>query len=215
MKLNFTYNRDKDIWCLLEKGPSSQNSKFPTGVYKKLVAHVGENPDKESASKFIDDYLKENNFDIESYIIKCEKDFSIIEKEFHKKAEEIFKVSIPKDITVFLTVNNRCPYNLEENWFFVSLNKTNRANGTIIHELWHFYTFYKFGDVWNKIGHQKYNDLKESLTVLLNIECKNLLPEGIKDEGYPQHQDLREQITELWSKKPDLDYVWEKLLDVK
>ena len=81
-----------------------------------------------------------------------------------------------------------------------------------MHELWHFYTWYKFGESeQERIGAKKYNNVKESLTVLLNIECKDLLPEGIEDTGYPQHQKLREEIKILWEEKPDIDFVWESI----
>lgn len=82
-----------------------------------------------------------------------------------------------------------------------------------MHELWHFYTWSKFGDnEEQKIGVRKYNDMKEALTVLLNIECKHLLPEGVLDMGYPQHQELRNRISELWKKNPDILYVWTEAL---
>ena len=54
------------------------------------------------------------------------------------------------------------------------------------YNLWHFYTWYGLGaDQEQKLGKQKYNDLKEALTVLLNVECKDLMPEGVSDGGYP------------------------------
>jgi hypothetical protein len=40
-----------------------------------------------------------------------------------------------------------------------------------MHELWHFYTWYGLGvDQEERLGKEKYNDLKEALTVLINIE---------------------------------------------
>ena len=81
-----------------------------------------------------------------------------------------------------------------------------------MHELWHFYTLYGLGtDQEEKIGKQKYNDLKESLTVLLNVECKNLLPEGVVDMGYTQHQDLRKKILEYWEKDKNIKNLWNYL----
>lgn len=77
-----------------------------------------------------------------------------------------------------------------------------------MHELWHFYTWYKFGFEWEeKLGKEKYNNLKESLTVLLNVECVNLLKEKVYDNGYPQHQELRKNILKIWNKNKDIDYL--------
>ena len=41
-KINFTYNRQKDIWCLLNKGKSSNNSQSATKVYQELVSRYGD-----------------------------------------------------------------------------------------------------------------------------------------------------------------------------
>ena len=48
---------------------------------------------------------------------------------------------------------------------------------------------------------------------MLNIECKGLLPEGILDMGYSQHQELRAKIVELWSKERDMDKLWSGLIE--
>lgn len=47
--------------------------------------------------------------------------------------------------------------------------------------------------------------------MLLNAECKDLLPEGVQDNGYPQHKELRERILKLWSQEKDMDLLWKKL----
>lgn len=211
MKLAFTYDRQKDIWCLLNKGKSSNNSSSPTKVYERLVTAVDENPTPEQASEFIDRYLAENNINLHEHIRELENSWSSIESEFHARAERIFGTTIPTDITVYLTINNRCPYDIENNSFFVSLSNESPTR-TIMHELWHFYTWYGLGaGELEKLGNEKYNDLKESLTVLLNIECKDLLPEGVEDTGYPQHAEPRKRIVELWSEEKDVRKVWKTL----
>ncbi|MEK7185638.1 MAG: hypothetical protein AAB726_03380 [Patescibacteria group bacterium] len=208
VKLKFEYNKEKDAWCLLNKGKSSNNSSQPTKVYSELVSAYGDNPDEKSASVFIDQYLEKHNYNIPQYLQDCQRKFDSISSEFEKVAERIFGISLEKEITVYLTVNNRCPYSIEENWFFVSISQHSQI-GTIMHELWHFYTWYKFGvSEEERLGAKKYNDVKEALTVLLNVECKHLLPEGMEDSGYPQHQKLREKILELYKQNIDVDYVW-------
>lgn len=208
MKLSFIYNQEKDIWCLLNKGKSSNNSPLPTNVYTKLITAVGENPDEASAATFIEKYLAENGYDVNRYISSYQNEFEKISDSFKRVAENVFGVILDKEIAAYLTINSRCPYNIEENWFFVPISKSSPIK-TIIHELWHFYTWYKFGIAWEeKLGKGKYNDMKEALTVLLNVECKHVLPEGVEDKGYPQHKELRDRILELWKQNPDIDYVW-------
>lgn len=209
MKLNFKYNKEKDIWCLLNKGKSSNNSSQATKVYEELVEKYGENPD-EKTSVFIDEYIEKNNIDIKKFIHNSEKEFYIIFNEFQKIAEKVFKTSLDDEILVYLTVNNRCPYNIQEKWFFISLSSKN-STATVMHELWHFYTWKKFESEEEKIGKEKYNNIKESLTVLLNVECNHLFSANYEDNGYPQHQELRIKILELWEKNPDINYVWNNI----
>lgn len=212
MKVKFKYEKENDIWCLLNKGKNSNNSTRSTIAYTQLVSKFGENPDEKTASLFIDEYLKENHFDVNEYMMKYQKDFDEISEEFQKRAEKIFEVFLENDVDVFLTVNERLPYSIEENCTFACIGKGTQTH-LIMHELWHFYTWYKYGKDWlNKLGFEKYNNVKESLTVLLNVVCKDLLPEGLEDEGYPQHKEIRERILKLWEEKPDINYVWENVI---
>ena len=211
MKLNFCYDKEKDTWCLLNKGKSSNNSPAPTNVYSELIDKYGIDPDVQKVSLFIDEYLKEKGYDINDLILKCEKDFNNISSSFEQIAERVFNVQLNTEITVYLTINNRCPYSIEEKWFFVSISQ-NTVIKTLMHELWHFYTWEKFGtSEVSRLGVKKYNDIKEALTVLLNVECKDLLPEGSVDTGYSQHQELRQRILDLWSKEKDIQKLWTEL----
>ena len=119
MKVKFEYDRQSDIWCLLNTGSGkrSLNSPFPTPEYKQLVSKVGENPSEENTSLFIDEYLKENNFSVDEYITKYQKDFDEVSEEFQKRAEKIFGISLVNNVSVYLTVNRRLPHNREENYF--------------------------------------------------------------------------------------------------
>jgi hypothetical protein len=211
MNLKFEYNLEKDIWCLLNYGKSSNNSFSPTKVYEQLVEGYGENPKEKDVKEFITHYLFDNQIDIDSYIKSYEEDWKIIGEEYQRRAENIFKVKLPKGITVYLTINNRCPYSIEGNYFFVSL-PSKFVMKTIMHELWHFYTGYKFGTWEEKIGKQRYNEIKESLTVLLNVECKDLLPQGVTDIGYPQHRELRKEVLKIWDVERDVEKLLEKLI---
>jgi len=209
MTLSFNYNQDKDVWCLLNKGKSSNNSPQPTKVYESLVAKYGDNPSEIDTKSFIDFYFTENNVSIERCIEKYLADWQLVSDEYHKRAKNIFGTELPEDICAYLTINNRNPYSIADSMFYVSVPRET-IRKTIMHELWHFYTWYGLGvDQETKLGKEKYNELKESLTVLLNVECGDLLPDGVVDEGYPQHQALRKNISELWSTHKDIKQVWE------
>ncbi|MFM2357638.1 MAG: hypothetical protein RJA61_375 [Candidatus Parcubacteria bacterium] len=212
MKVQFQYDKEKDIWCLLNKGKSSDNSQSPTKQYEQLITKYGKNPTSDDVSNFIEDYKTNNNIDTQQFIEKYQKDWEVTSNEFYRRAETIFNVSLPENITGYLTINSRCPYSIENNYFFVAMSK-NFSHRTVMHELWHFYTWYGLDtDQEEKIGKQKYNDIKEALTVLLNIECKDLLPEGVIDSGYPQHQELRQNIVEFWDTNKDIKKLWDHFI---
>lgn len=213
MKVTFQYEKEKDIWCILNKGKSSINSQSPTKQFEQLVELHGKSPSNEVVSSFIDTYLSGKNIDIKKYIEAYQRDWDAVSQEYTKRAEGIFGVSLSKDTVAYLTINSRCPYSLEENYFFVTVpTYPYIARKTVMHELWHFYTWYAFGaDQEEKLGRQKYNDLKEALTVLLNVECKDILPQDVMDKGYPQHAELRARILELWSTEKDIYKLWNQI----
>lgn len=215
MNVVFTYDKSKDIYCIINKGRSSNNSPHPTGVYERMIKTTGDNPDEDLISSFINSYLTKEQFNVDEYVVKYQKQFDGIKEEFQKKAESVFKKKMEKPIIGYLTINNRCPYSVNGNWFMVTISKRPTSVLMIsMHEIWHLYTWLRFGeDEKNRTGREKYNDIKESLTALLNIECKDLIPEGLQDSGYPQHKRLRERVVELWNEKKDIDYVWNTLAE--
>ncbi len=212
MKVIFEYNQGKDAWCLLNYGKTSMNSPTPTKMYEELVAKFGERPTNEQAISFVNEYKETNGLNENDYIRKYTEDWQLIHEKYKEIAERVFGQSLPSDITVYLTINSRCPYSIEENMFFVQMPAYS-SRKTAMHELWHFYTWQVFGKEWeDKLGKQKYNEIKEALTVLLNVECKDLLPVGVTDNGYPQHKKLREKIITLWQEEKDIKKLWNKIV---
>lgn len=104
MQVNFTYDKNKDIWCLLNKGKSSNNSQNPTKQYEQLVEKCGENPTAEATAVFVDEYIIENQIDIPKRVADFQKDWESVSADFQKRAEAIFDVSLPNDVTAYLTI---------------------------------------------------------------------------------------------------------------
>lgn len=216
MKLTFTYDRDRDVWCILNYGKTSMNSPTPTKVYEELVKACGDNPSESDTNGFVESHMSMNHIDSNEVINNLQERWDKIASEYQERAERIFGVTLASDVIGYITINDRCPYSIQDNMFYVSVAYRNAVNKTAMHELWHFYTWYKYGIEWeDKLGAQKYNEIKEALTILLNVECKDLLPEGITDKGYPQHQELRQRILEIWSKDRNMDNLWQALVAEK
>jgi hypothetical protein len=207
--ITFTYKTEKDVWCIANKGKSSNNSNRATKVYQMLEAKCGKNPTEADIRDFIGAYLQENDVPTDAYVQKYTDEWDSIDNEYHKRAQQVFNIKLPKSVTAYLTINNRCPYSITENMFYVPFPRES-VRKTVMHELWHFYTWYGLGtDQETKLGKEKYNELKEALTVLLNTEYADMLPDGITDEGYPKHQVLRQRILELWKTHKDIRKIWE------
>ncbi len=213
MNIHFNYDRNKDIWCLVNKGKSSNNSINPTKQYQELLDLYGSDPTEDNVTNFIDKYIVDNGIDIENKISQFQSEWETISQKFQKIAEEVFGVQLNQDINVYLTINSRCPYSIIDNSFYVSLT-SKQAVVTVMHELWHFYTWYGLGaNQEQKLGKQKYNDLKEALTVLINIECLDILPVGVTDKGYLQHKDIRDTIIKYWNTNRDIKKLWSYMSD--
>lgn len=212
MRITFEYNEDKDLWCLLNKGGGSLNSPGKmTKTYTELLEFAAGGDVAEVAGEFIHQYISEHNIDTKRNAKMEQENWNGVSEQFEKIAERVFGVNIEDTITAYLTITGRWPYNIGQKYFFVSAKASNN-NVTAMHELWHFYTYAAFGKYEKDVGPQKYNEIKESLTVLLNMEAAHIMG-GEADEGYPQHKELRSSISKMWVETKDIQNVWGDALD--
>lgn len=213
MKLRFAYDLDKDVENVI-KGAKAINSQKSTKFQNLFTEKYGNDFEAGKVGAFIQEQDKITNLDIKQEVLTVQEKWQLIEELFVKRVEKIFNLVYPEPIiTVYLTHNERCTYNLEGNYFFVKIGSPS-SNHTIMHELFHFYTWQAFGKklLDEGLDKLKYNELKESLTELLNLEFADLLG-GALDKGYPQHQELRQKIRDLWSENKDPFLLIKKLLN--
>jgi len=162
-------------------------------------------------------YIKENleKFQIKSYNKVKEKLNIIIER-----LEKLYNQKLPvKNIVVKYETFTCCPYiwqGKESDTFGLYFAKYVIDGNTEIkvfcHEVMHlFFHYYYFDYCLSKgLSENQTKDLKEAVTVLLNLEFKDLIEK--KDNGYPNHQELRQIISEEWQKQEEKNF--QKLLDV-
>lgn len=200
MKLFFKYNLDKDI----ENYYIVSKSANPSKRRDMYIMKFGKNLDDESLKKFIRNITKENKINFKETIKKLEGLWEPINDKFFNRMSKIFGINLPvKFVNVYLTTSDKCGYSIKNNYFFISA-ETRCPKRIIMHELFHFYTWYVFcNDLKNKdISKQIYYNIKESLTEILNIEFLDLL--DCKDEGYPQHKEIRVLVNKYWLKEKDI-----------
>ncbi len=204
LKVHFAYDLEKDVENFL-RGTQSINNKAPTKLQRLYIEKHGPIYDSEIVRNFIETYIQNNHIDLSSFVTAMERDWRPIEENFISKTEKLFGTTYPvESITAYLSTNSRCTYNIQDNYFFVFLNAKS-PNAYIMHELLHFYTSYALHDelIGQGLDEKQYNDIKESLTELLNLEYVDLM-DGIVDEGYSQHVAMRKKVRALWLATKDL-----------
>lgn len=213
MKVNFKYSSDIEYWSVKYCGKGGSYGGLPTRLFSGVTEKYGDTFSQDQLMGLVNQYLRDRNLDIDKAIERAEQKWGIIETEFVDIAETNFGIKLSgENYTCFLTLHDRCPYSLGENFFCTWIENKN-PELTIMHELWHFYTWEKFGtETISRIGKERYEDLKEALTVLINIYCKDLLPEGGFDGGYKKHKELRDKILDLHSEGKSLDEIWETMV---
>lgn len=213
-KVIFKFDQEKDLYNLWEtcNGDGSYGFDFKKNMDPKTIA-LCENKkfedckeilakkfDKMHSSKLIPILLESVN-----------KAWKEVNNEFFKRLEKIMKRPIYQDsFTGYLTFSNKCPYILKENAFYFNFfNSIMGILRTAGHEIMHlqFHNTY-WSDIEKQIGNKKTHDLKEALTVLLNLEFRDLW--FAEDKGYESHKELREFIATEWKKEKDFEVLLRK-----
>lgn len=201
MKITFKYDPKKECENFLHSLHSLNHG--PSQRHKLFFEHFSE-LNEDNAVAFADWYIKENNISMEEKLAAIEKQWREVEAEFFKRADTIYHATLlQSEIVVYLSVHDRCSYSFERNYFFVHLDLL-RTNKVIMHELWHFYFYFTVGrEIEKKYDRQLFNDIKESLTVLLNEEFSDLL-QGLEDKGYLIHQEMRQEMVKRYRQNRDI-----------
>ncbi|MCX6808158.1 MAG: hypothetical protein NTW50_00630 [Candidatus Berkelbacteria bacterium] len=221
-KIKFDYNLDKDAWSwvLIAKDKElwgldweNEVAHIPTILLNKISES-----NHETAQDIVVSYIKDNpkteykNEIIKIQIPALQSAWEIIGNKYFKNLENLIQKPIyTEDFGCFFTSGFMCPYNEKGNWFMVSMwHSLPQQIATICHELMHlqFLHYYKKYLEDKGLSDNQIEDLKESLTFLLNEpEFKEIML--IEDNGYPEHEKLRDYLQNVWQK----DKKFEKLLD--
>lgn len=102
-----------------------------------------------------------------------------------------------------MTSNVVCPYNPDEQYFYVRWTTYDIQLRTANHELNHFMFHYYYGDLEKEMGDEKWNILKESMTLF--TEPNN--------PGYPAEEELRKMyMSKRWSNVDEIIVAGKELL---
>ncbi|MBU2576139.1 MAG: hypothetical protein KKF50_00275 [Nanoarchaeota archaeon] len=211
-KVTFISDIEKDmenIWNKCNKKPKFGNFKINPSLEKICIGKKFE-----EAKPELEKYLKAT-YDspyIETFRKVMQELWDKIEVQFFDRMNSLMKKEYKKEIKSYITTLNICPYNPLEPSFIVSLfYPLQRAILTCGHEIMHLY-FHEFywNEVEKRIGPKKTGDLKEALTILLNLEFIDLWL--TRDGGYNEHKELREFISKTWKEEKDIEKLLEKCI---
>jgi len=207
-KITIKLDIKKDAWnwwdaCNKISHGVDWKTKISGDVRKKIVGK----PQKQAYS-FLWLHLKlmHKQENLKARIHYLQQGFNRKQADLFATMERLTKHKIYRnDFTCFLTTFPRFPYNYEKGYVWISYKRDIDFQLAIfIHELLHFQFFAYYGEkVWNAVGREKYQYLKEAMTVILNDEFKYVTP--IKDNGYEIHRALREKLKKIWRKTKDFD----------
>lgn len=209
----FKYNIKKDAWSWVLITKDQDKNMFGLD-WKKQVVFIPEDLlskilklDFQKAQKLTEKYLEEHpkrksrELIINQGLAGLKNIWSNVEKDFFNILSSITQQPICRDsFKCYFTTGFMCPYSEKENWFMVSVwHSLPYSITTICHELLHLHFLYYYKNYLKKKGLDdgQIEDLKESLTFLLNEpEFKDIIL--VRDEGYPRHQKARKQLRKIW-----------------
>ncbi len=216
-KVTFKFDKEKDLYNIWETcNYKSKWSDFTKNI--PVFTEMCKDKKFEDCKKDIEEFNKEFHKSplIEVFADSLNKSWGNINDEFFRRLERIMKKPIVFDkVMGYITSMVRCPYNpdIKNPSFMTSIFKPlPHALMIAAHEIMHiqFHNTYWF-EIEKQIGKEKTADLKEALTVLLNLEFKDLW--FVRDEGYEAHQELRKFIEKEWKKKSDFDVLMKKCVE--
>ena len=103
-----------------------------------------------------------------------------------------------KDFTLFVTTINRSPYNFDKGYIWIVFKQDkNKIINTLLHELLHFQFMQYYGDkVWDAVGEQKFQAIKEGMVVILNDYLSEWT--GQKEITYTMYEGFADELLKLW-----------------
>ncbi len=215
-KVTFKFDKEKDLYNIWQacNSDSSFGYDFKKNIDKKTISICQGRTFEECKEELTEKFKAIHNSELVPILLNAvNESWKLINNEFFKRLENIMKKSIyTNSFTGYLTFIPKCSYSLKENSFYFNFfSPLSGILQTAAHEIMHlqFHNTY-WSKIEKQIGEGKTADLKEALTVLLNLEFKDLW--FIQDNGYEIHQELRKFIVEEWKKEKDFENLINKCI---
>ena len=219
MRVKFMFNKQEDLknnWeTCNEKSEWMDFSKKMPPYLLKICKGKSFDKSKKDIERFWKNIYNSGLLDI--FANAMGKAWATIEQEYLKRLKKMTGKPLKTNhLKAYITTASRCPYYYDmkdkNHWFMVNFfSNINSVLHIAGHEIMHIHFFeHYWKDVCKQLGKDKAHDLREALTVLLNLEFKDLW--FVDDRGYEPHQELREFIIKQWLNKKDFDLLLDKCM---
>lgn len=187
---------DQDIWNYLNSvykfvwykhGRDNIQDKIILALPEKFKTSLKNAKNEKEAKKIIKNFLLQGLEGRKIKYLKVAKDLKKAWKEkgptIENKLQKIYGKEFPfKTVKVFLSSLPICPYNFKKRWIMIFAGaSTEKQIKILTHELNHFMFYYYFDGLKKELDEEKFESLKEALTVFTNPE----------EKGYPNQKRLR------------------------
>lgn len=218
-KVLFKIDKDLDfqnhlIGVKVTMGHSLKISSETSEYYKKL----GEAKEKDKRRIFDQktlNFYKDDSVNFRKLIEKQTQEmWDLVNDEFFHKMDYIHKNKFPLKVVHGILSTTPTVYGYDFNrknpWFACSIDSPIKAIHTAMHEIMHVYFLEYFADEYKnkfKLDEEQIYIIKESLTVILNLEFNDI--RIYKDNDKVGHEMIREKIKKDWLKYKDFKKVLE------
>ncbi len=206
VKVTFKFDKEKDLWnnwfAINYKSDLEKGRKFNN------ISRLQEKCENKSLEQCKDEIAKFHKKIYSSYLIdetikSFQSAWEKINKEFFKRLKNITGNEFPfENVTAYLTTQSLCPYDFKKGSFIISIwSNLPSMLRLSAHELMHLdFHNNNWEEIEKEIGKEKTEKLKEALTVLLNLEFRDLWFVKDKGKNSEEQQKLREFIKKEWLK---------------
>ncbi len=204
LNLNIQYSLEKDAetyvsyvyqFEALEHGRVNPKKELLERLDQELQNILANTKDKETAYTEVLSYLTKKNYEnpqlLKNSIKTLEDRWNAVGSQVIYSLEFLYNKPFPfENVTLYLTTNNICPYSYEDKYFFANYKYASEQMDIAKHELNHFMFYYYYDSLRNKLDLEKYELLKEALTLFSSPN----------QTGKPNELPLRKFFeTKLWA----------------
>lgn len=179
VKLDIKYSPEKDAetyanfvyqFKSFEHGRTNFQKELLDRLEPELQTIITGATDEKTAYEGVLDYLtKKNNENpqlMENSIKTLNQRWDAVGNQIIYSLEFLYKKPFPfQNVTLYFTTNSICPYSYEDRYFFANYKYASEQMDVAKHELNHFMFYYYYDSLRNKLDLERFELLKESLTL--------------------------------------------------